>query len=566
MNEEICVASTLSAHEKKVGQIFSDEFQFNIPGYQRPYAWTPEQAGELLDDLLSFMREQSCPVPEMSPYFLGSIVLIKTEGSPSADVVDGQQRLTTLTLLLATLREVLPSDRAQEITQFLYQAGSLISGTEDRFRLALRERDREFFQTWVQLPGGIARLVASADILSDSRSLLRRNARQYVERLSALDQSEVVRLAQFIAMRCFLVVVSTPDLDAAYRIFSVMNSRGLDLSATDILKAEIIGNVAADQRDHYTKRWEDIEEQLGRDAFVELFGHIRMIYRKAKPQGTLLREFEAHVSKGKDAHVLISDIIYPHALAFEEIRESSYSSTAGAEPVNHHLKWLNRLEFSDWVPPALAFAVKYRGDAGAMAEFFADLERLSYFMLLCRWGVNDRLERFSRMTREIEDGADLNVEESALQLTAEERARALQALDGPVYESLSARARSSILLRLDDLLSGGGATYDYPSVTVEHVLPQTPVIGSLWLDWFPDDDVRKGWTHRLGNLALLTRKKNSSASNYELARKKEAYFTNGGVSPFPLTTQILGHDVWNSEILEKRHKLLLDLFAKHWRL
>ncbi|WP_336966653.1 DUF262 domain-containing HNH endonuclease family protein [Sphingobium aquiterrae] len=560
------MASTLSAHEKKVGQIFSDEFQFNIPGYQRPYAWTPEQAGELLDDLLSFMREQSCSVSEMSPYFLGSIVLIKAEGSPSADVVDGQQRLTTLTLLLATLREVLPADRAQEITQFLYQAGSLISGTEDRFRLALRERDREFFQTWVQRPDGISRLIASTDILPDSRNLLRRNARHYIERLSKLDQLEVTRLAQFIAMRCFLVVVSTPDLDAAYRIFSVMNSRGLDLSATDILKAEIIGNVPADQRDLYTKRWEDQEEQLGRDAFVELFGHIRMIYRKAKPQGTLLREFETHVSKDRDARSLISDIILPYALAFEEVRESSYSSTAGAELVNHHLKWLNRLEFSDWVPPALAFAVKKRSSATDLAAFFADLERLSYFMLLCRWGVNDRLERFSRLTREIEDGLDLHADESALQLTIKERARAIDALDGPVYESLSARARSSILLRLDDLLSGGGATYDYPSVTVEHVLPQTPVAGSLWLDWFPDDDVRKGWTHRLGNLALLTRKKNSSASNYELARKKEAYFTNGGVSPFPLTTQILGHDVWNSEILEKRHKLLLDLFVKHWRL
>ena len=142
----------------------------------------------------------------------------------------------------------------------------------------------------------------------------------------------------------------------------------------------------------------------------------------------------------------------------------------------------------------------------------------------------------------------------------------LGSLNGPIYETLSARARSSILLRLDDLLSGGGATYDYPSVTVEHVLPQNPAQGSLWLEWFPHEDVRINWTHRLGNLALLTRKKNSAASNFELTHKKEAYFTNGGVSPFPLTTQILAHNKWDAQIVEQRHKQLVGVFVGHWRL
>src|SRR3546814_4984944 len=84
--------------------------------------------------------------------------------------------------------------------------------------------------------------------------------------------------------------VCSSDLDSAYRIFGVLNSRGLDLSATDILKAEIIGAIEGSRRDAYTTKWEDLEEDLGRDGFGDLFSHIRMVYRKAKPKGTLRSE------------------------------------------------------------------------------------------------------------------------------------------------------------------------------------------------------------------------------------------------------------------------------------
>src|SRR5207302_4212145 len=84
-------------------KVFSNEFIFTIPNFQRPYAWTTEQAGELLEDLLAFMGEGNEQIEMLSPYFLGSIVLIKGD-KPEADVVDGQKRLTTLTILLSAMR------------------------------------------------------------------------------------------------------------------------------------------------------------------------------------------------------------------------------------------------------------------------------------------------------------------------------------------------------------------------------------------------------------------------------------------------------------------------------
>lgn len=106
---------------------------------------------------------------------------------------------------------------------------------------------------------------------------VRANAKVFMADLGELEQSELIRLVQFIITRCYLVTVATPDLDSAYRIFGVLNSRGLDLSATDILKAEIIGGLDSGFREAYTKKWEDAEEDLGRDEFGDLFSHIRMV-------------------------------------------------------------------------------------------------------------------------------------------------------------------------------------------------------------------------------------------------------------------------------------------------
>ncbi len=95
----------LKASEQNLNAVFSDAYLFYIPVYQRPYAWSTEHVDELLDDLLDAMRRDST-----SPYFLGSIVLVKNEGNSQSDVVDGQQRLTTLSMLFCVLRELAVGD------------------------------------------------------------------------------------------------------------------------------------------------------------------------------------------------------------------------------------------------------------------------------------------------------------------------------------------------------------------------------------------------------------------------------------------------------------------------
>jgi hypothetical protein len=126
--------------------------------------------------------------------------------------------------------------------------------------------------------------------------------------------------------------------------------------------------------------------------------------------------------------------------------DASYESTAHAETVNEHLKWLNRLEFNDWVPPALAFITRHRQEPAAMASFFRDLERLAYALLIQKSGINDRIERFSQLTSTVIKGDNLYDEKSPLQLTPAEQYAVYMQLDGMVYDTFAARARTTILL------------------------------------------------------------------------------------------------------------------------
>ncbi|MFN9458226.1 MAG: DUF262 domain-containing protein, partial [Acidobacteriota bacterium] len=96
----------IDAKEKSIRSVFSFEYAFSIPAYQRPYSWGTEQAKTLLSDLLAASETFRVGMQAnlVTPYFLGSVVVIKQENQPEAQVIDGQQRLTTLALLISALR------------------------------------------------------------------------------------------------------------------------------------------------------------------------------------------------------------------------------------------------------------------------------------------------------------------------------------------------------------------------------------------------------------------------------------------------------------------------------
>lgn len=561
------MSKKISGAEYPLAKIFSSDFEYVIPSYQRPYAWAVDQASELFDDLFDFYKSE----PEEG-YFLGSIVLIKQESEPYAEVIDGQQRLTTLTILLSALASILEGKQRDTLYKYIQEPGNEFEGLEPKPRLTLRERDKAFFSKYVQsldfeqLSG-----LDDKSLDNESQINIKKNSQLFLQRIEKKFGNSAESIKGFVAFllqRCFLVAVSTPSQQSAFRVFSVMNSRGLDLQPTDIIKADIIGKLATDkERDEYNERWEDMEVELGRGGFNDLFSYVRMIYAKEKAKKSLLDEFRNHVlSVVSEPESLISEVLEPYASALATVRNANYEAVSKAEEVNTYLRWLNRIDNSDWMPVAILFLSGNKNVPEYVEWFFSRLERLAAYMHVCALNINERIERYNDVIEALEDDHSLSNPVQAVELTETEKEKMREALNGNIYE-LTPRRRNYLILRLDAFLSDGAASYDPSILTIEHVLPQTVNDNTEWAELWPDEQMRKQWVHRIANLVPLNRRRNSQAQNYDFAKKKSAYFSGKkGVSSYVLTTQVLNSSQWTQEHLQNRQSELLEVLQENWRL
>ena len=439
--------------------------------------------------------------------------------------------------------------------------------------MKLRERDRIFFEEYIQKPNGIEKLQKIySDNLPDSQRNIVENTRLLLERIAKElpEESQKLRLTQFLLQRCYLVIVHTFDFDSAYKIFSVLNDRGLDLSITDILKADIIGKLSQSQVEkRYTRKWEDLEQLLGRRDFTELFSYIRMIYAQRNLESTVLKSFRTYVlerQENKDPRYLIDKVIEPYAQALENIKNYTFASTRNASEINQLFRWLQRIGHSDWIAPGILYLTTYRHEPEQLLKFFTYLERLAAGLMILKANITKRIKRYADIIKVIESNGNLYAFDSPLQLSIEEQQDICDRLKGDIYNTYKARnARLYILLRLNSAISDGEPNYDsYQKITIEHILPQNPKPDSQWLNWFSSEEKEK-YLHRLSNLVLLSRQKNSSASNYDFQRKKEKYFNNP-VSTFALTVQVLKEQEWTPKIVEARQRYLLEELKRVWQL
>lgn len=554
----------IDAGEVQLGKLFTAEFDFEIPDYQRPYAWGRDETLQLLDDLQSSLDRDTD-----EPYFLGSIVLVKEKGVPAAEVIDGQQRLTTLTILFAVLRD-LANDAAlrADIQKFVEEPEVLWDNRPAKPRLRLRERDAKFFRENIQIDDAVGTLVGLSDnqMKTDAQKSIRDNAKALHETLGAWTDDERKKLFVMMASRTFLVVVSTPDLNSAYRIFSVMNARGLPLTPPDIFKSQVIGAIPEAERADYAELWEDLEEDLGRDEFGDLFLYVRTIVSKARAVRGLLTEFPEQVLNTYlpgDGKGFVDDVLEPYALADQRLINQDYDAGGQWDNVNDWLKRLVQLDNDDWRPVALWALKHHNDDVTFLDSFLRKLERLAASFLLRRIYTTPRVQRYLDLLKQLEAGAGLGAE--AFDLSDEEKAETRARIGGEIY--LVNPVRKYVLLRLDSIIAANpGASYSHKIITVEHVLPQNPKDDSQWVKDFSEDE-RAHWTHRLGNLLLLNRTKNSEAQNYDFGVKKSKYFTSSkGAALFALTTQVLGYAEWTPNVVETRHTELTAKLVTEWEL
>lgn len=563
------MSSKITGKEYSLNKIFSKEFDYYIPAYQRPYAWTEEETETLFDDLYDFFIDE-----QNDNYFLGSIVLIKEDDKPHADVIDGQQRLTTLTIFMAVVASHLSGDNQTNCMNYIREAGNVLEGLEPLPRLHLRDKDQKFFNKYIQnLKIDDLKKIDKETLENESQVHIKENCellmRKFDEKFGN-DETKIIDFCRFLVTRCYLVAVYTPSQQSAFRVFSVMNSRGLNLMPIDIIKSDIIGQIESKDQQEYTEKWEDLEIKTTRAGFNEVFTHTRMIYAKSKSKQNLLEEFREYVISRSTPKQLIDNILEPYSEAYKILKDRKYTSTGNASKINEYLYWLNKIDNSDWMPSAIKFFADNKNDSEYILWFVQKLERLASYLHITAKDVNHRIERYKAILDEMESNPDHNINDklSSVDLTNSEKIEFKNALDGEIY-LMTGKRRNYVILRLNAFVSDGAMGYDSESsvLTIEHVLPQTINQDSNWEKLWPEIDRRKLWINRIANLVPLTRKKNSEAQNYDFEKKKDVYFKGkNGTTSYPLTTQVLNENSWTEDIVEKRQINLMKIFEDNWDL
>lgn len=561
------MANTITGKEYSLLKIFSSDFEYHIPAYQRPYAWTEVETETLFDDLYDFYESE-----HSDSYFLGSIVLIKDDSKPYAEVIDGQQRLTTLTILFAALADAFKSQENKAgCNNYLQEKGNVTAGIPSQPRLFLRDKDQPFFNKYIQNVKLDALASIDPEKLADeAQKNIQKNCQVLRDCFSDnfRNDDELLEFCKFLVNRCFLIAVSTANQESAFRIFSVMNSRGLDLLPTDIIKSETIGKLPPSLQETYTEKWEDMETDTGREGFNEVFTHTRTIFAKERPKKNLLDEFREYVLSQTTPQTLIDDYLEPYNMAYYQLKNQKYSSTQNADEINELLSWLNKTNNYDWMPPAIKFLTDHQYDSAYILWFIRKLERLASYLLVTAKDVNHRVERYKWLLVEMESRPDSSLGNplSSIELTEWEKGQFREALDGEIYTMPPLR-RNYIIQRLDSFVSDGGASYNSKLFTIEHVFPQHPAADSEWMHTWPDEKDRKYWLNRIANLVPLTRQRNSAAQNYDFATKKEKYFkSRNGTSSFTLTTQVISEDSWTPAVVAQRQENLMQTFISKWNL
>ncbi|MEZ5816513.1 MAG: DUF262 domain-containing HNH endonuclease family protein [Hyphomicrobiaceae bacterium] len=533
---------------ESVESVLSGPHKFQVPYFQRGYAWHEEHASRLLTDLLTHADASS----GLDWYPLGSIILTDRPDEPALEIADGHQRLITLTIILSILRD-LEQDRTLRT-----RLARCVLDQDGSPRIVALVGMRDLLYDFVQKEGASARpYEAEASDLSPSEEAVLDNRAVLATRVTELSAAMRSRLGEFLLSRTILVQVAVRDQAAARLLFTTMHETGVRLQTTDLLKSRVLGRCAEETRERAQAIWEGLEARLGHDRMDALFLNIAAIKSRTvtagRPDIALGQVFD--FQSPDEASRFVLDYLRPIGMRHAEMLNAGIDPKATPGPVFRRLQYLSWVIRHDtWRLPALHWLSRFDYEHPHTLPFLKRLEALAWIQMINAAEPYRRDRRYLAILEEIDQSSVLALD-GPLTVTATEREAARTVLTG---NNLARRPyKLFLLLRLNAIYDGDAAVSVSPEATMEHVFPQRPAAMSQWTkDFRPATD--SGLRHTLGNLTLLTEAEQNRAGNLDFGIKRDVY----AASAFALTRRVAERTTWNAaDIRNRTNELVRDLFT-----
>lgn len=540
----------MEAAERTISQILTEQIRYEIPPYQRPYSWEKGNVEQLLDDVWEAFEADD------AEYFIGSLITIERNKDALYDVVDGQQRLTTLNLIFARLRDAVSEPAKSTLGKRVLPRNEL-TGEEETPRLTLRHKDQTFFRRHVLASQGITEAVLRQIQQDQDAPKIRiaENLQTIDHFLSEKDEKTLKLFANYLLTKVYVVFVTTASWQSAYRLFNVLNARGMPLSNADLIKNMLFARLGgtSTKSEELDEQWLQLEEAIGIERLDQFLAHHRSSVTATKARKTLHEEYEPLIEDSESPFAFL-DGVTTSARNYLRIQQNSFEDVAA----RRSLRSLQRVAFEEWVPPLLAYLNKSVDGIGE-PEFIGLLEKITYQNWVRRLAFTARLTVYFQLITAIRSGKSADDIRAIFRQNAQnDEFRSL--LDGEVYGKPFAQA---VLLRLEEADQDESVTKDYGGkITIEHVLPQS-LKEEYWRERFTEESHRQ-WLHRLGNLALLAGIKNYKAQYFSFERKRKIYEERNNKVSFDTTKQILQQSNWTPEQIKSRHQGMVDAAADIW--
>jgi len=530
---------------KSIEQIFGDRDAFyQMPIYQRPYSWDQERVEQLWYDILEAYKNNADDKTIDQNYFLGSVVVVKK--SENYEVVDGQQRLTTLTILFCTLR-----DMKLDLPQENIISNSIkdwVKGKE-RLKLTTHLNNQALFEESI-LKG--INFDSTKKEIADNRFL---QTAFYFKDLISKAKSETSEdfvqnfgeFVEYLFNKTTLIRIVCFDEGFAIKLFTVLNDRGLDLSPADIIKAYLLQNLDEGRRNNFTEVWKRIENtcKLSGESLQGIFNLYLYFLKSDNPRKSLQEELKEQFKNGN-----------PQTIILDIERFANNILEINANNGDRDISMLRYLRQTIYWKSILATAKQV--DYSNFQELKSLITKYYYQSWIAN-GTSNRIKQTSfNILKKVKNKESIDEIKNLLLENLDKYDHYLGFLKNE--NAYWTNWHKPLLLSIEYYQHD---EKDFIEISrdlhTEHILPKEwNKEGLNWIESF-SKETADPLLNSLGNLTLLSGIKNIQASNRNYLDKKEIYNGNSGKgfdgkTSFEITKSIIdNYPTWTPESIAKRY-------------
>ena len=558
------ITNLLNAETKSFGSIIKEDSIFRVPIFQRDYSWEEEHWEDLWSDIVTRKNENS-------KHYMGSIVLINRERK-TYDVIDGQQRLTTLTLIILgvirNLKELsdldIEKEQNEERIHLLmnnYIGKRSLQSLNFSNKLMLNEENEPFYSTYLiqfREPNNVRSL-------SNTNKLLYKCFCHFTEKVKSeiLGPSKnITNLIEFIEWisdnLLFVQIIATDDL-SAYLIFETLNDRGLDLSVTDLLKNYLFSMVGDDDKKHVKNMWNDIIKSVQYKQFPKFLRHYWNAENRIVLEKDLYKTVKRSIQAPQKAFELLTRL-YKTAPVYAALDNDLDPLWAGDKKAQKYISEISLFNVKQCFPLMLICFNKLEHDEWINVFRICSIITFRY-STICGFNPNILEEAYNKACLNVANGKHAKASQVFEDL------KGVYVSDEDFKDFFSKKTINTkrynkliryILYKIENHVNSTTLCYTTDQGTIEHILPENP--DSVWENEFPKE-IQDEFIYRLSNYTLLEESINRAIGRDGFTSKVVEYQK----SSYKLTNMITNNK-WEINSIKERQIYMAKQAVAIWRI